>query len=114
MATDWFRQETWDEKIEQDFLARLSRSPSQRDQYLVIQVLTIAKTFPAVALRLADIYFETKKDNFDDVRAFAIRCNKGPGSKIFQSLALHQPTKKSCTQIFCDRTLAGSTTASQA
>jgi len=69
MATDWFRQGEWDETIEQDFLARLSRARSQRDQYLVIQALTISKTFPAVALRLADLYFETKKDNFEDVRA---------------------------------------------
>lgn len=75
MATDWFRQETWDERIEQDFLARLSRSRSQRDQYLVIQALTIAKTFPAVALRLADHYFETKKDNFEDVRALSAKAD---------------------------------------
>jgi len=75
MATVWFRQETWDEGIEQDFLARLSRSRSQRDQYLVIQALTIAKTFPSVALRLADHYFETKKDNFEDVRALSTKAD---------------------------------------
>ncbi len=73
MATDWFRQAAWDEKTEQEFFARLSRTRSQRDQYLVIQALTIAKTVPSVALRLADRYFETKKGNFEDVRALSAK-----------------------------------------
>lgn len=75
MTTDWFRQESWDERTEQEFFARLSRSRSQRDQYLVIQALTLAKAFPAVALRLADLYFNTKRGNFEDVRALSVKAD---------------------------------------
>ncbi|MBW8370693.1 MAG: hypothetical protein K0M66_06950 [Thiobacillus sp.] len=75
MATDWFRQETWNEKAEQDFFSRLSRARSQRDQYLVIQALTIVKSAPNVALRLVDLYFESKKDNFENVRALSAKAD---------------------------------------
>ena len=73
MATDWYRQTVWSEETEQVFFARLSRARSQRDQYLVIQALTIAKTAPSVALRLTDHYFETKRDSFEDVRALSAK-----------------------------------------
>ena len=73
MATDWFRQEKWNEKIEQEFFAKLARARTQRDQYLVIQALTIATSHPMVAIRLIDLYFETKKSSFDDVRALKAR-----------------------------------------
>jgi len=72
---DWFRHKTWNTPIEEEFFARLARSRSQRDQYLVIQALTIADAFPAVALKLVDQYFATKKDGFEDVRAFMARAH---------------------------------------
>lgn len=75
MATDWFRQEVWHEEIEKDFFAKLARSRSQRDQYLVIQALTIATSYPMVSIRLIDLYFETKKSSFDDVRALCARAD---------------------------------------
>lgn len=75
MATDWFRQEEWNDKIEQEFFAKLARARAQRDQYLVIQALTISKLVPTVALRLADLYFDTQKDNFEDVRALSSKAD---------------------------------------
>jgi hypothetical protein len=75
MATDWFRQEEWNENIEQEFLAKLARARTQRDQYLVIQALTISKSAPTVALRLVDLYFDTKKDSFEDVRALSAKAD---------------------------------------
>lgn len=75
MAADWFRQEKWNEKIEQEFLAKLARARTQRDQYLVIQALTISKSAPTVALRLVDLYFDTKKDSFEDIRALSAKAD---------------------------------------
>ncbi|MDN3685576.1 hypothetical protein QW180_26485 [Vibrio sinaloensis] len=52
----------------------MKRSRSQRDQYLVIQALTLTETNPKVTLRLVQEYFETRKKNtFDDVRALLAR-----------------------------------------
>ena len=73
MADDWFRFRTWSPQIEEEFFRRLARSRSQRDQYLVIQALTIASTFPDVALKLIDQYFATKENDFEDVRALSAR-----------------------------------------
>jgi len=66
---DWYRNTEWNEEIETDFFARLGRARSQRDQYIVLQALTIAESHPEVALRLVDLYFETRTDSFDDGRA---------------------------------------------
>ena len=71
MADEWFRCKTWSPQIEEEFFGRLARSRSQRDQYLVIQALTIASTFPDVALKLIDQYFATKENDFEDVRALS-------------------------------------------
>jgi tetratricopeptide (TPR) repeat protein len=75
MATDWFRQKDWNEKIEQEFFVKLARARTQRDQYLVIQAQTISQIVPTVALRLVDLYFDTKKDNFEDVRALSAKAD---------------------------------------
>ena len=75
MTTDWFRQNEWDEAIEQEFLAKLARARTQRDQYLVIQAITISQIVPTVALRLIDLYFDTKKTNFEDVRALSAKAD---------------------------------------
>ena len=70
MATeDWFRNKKWNEEIENSFFAKLKRARSQRDQYLVIQASTLAKSHPEVTLKLVDYYFENRKDKFDDMRA---------------------------------------------
>jgi len=75
MATDWYRHEHWNEEIEKDFFAKLARARTQRDQYIVIQALTIAKNNHKVAIQLIDLYFETKKTSFDDVRALSARAD---------------------------------------
>ena len=66
---DWYRQTEWNDEIEAFFFEKLRRARAQRDQYIVIQALTLAESFPEVALRLVDFYFETRTDNFDDARA---------------------------------------------
>lgn len=66
---DWYRNTEWNEEIEKDFFDRLGRARSQRDQYIVIQALTLADSHPKVALRLVDFYFETRTDSFNDGRA---------------------------------------------
>jgi tetratricopeptide (TPR) repeat protein len=81
MATDdWFRNESWNPNVEEVFFGRLAKSRSQRDQYLVIQALTLASAEPAVALRLVDLYFESKRRPFEDVRALMAR------AKAYQSM----------------------------
>ena len=74
MATiDWYRNKKWNEIIEKAFFEKLKRARSQRDQYLVIQALTLVKRNPEVTLRLVDYYFESRKGDFDDVRALLAR-----------------------------------------
>ena len=67
---DWYRNTTWNDDIRDDFFARLNRSRLQRDQYLVIQALTLAESHPDVTLELVQLYFDTRRDTFHDVRAF--------------------------------------------
>ena len=66
---DWYRNTDWNDEIEADFFRRLDPARSQRDQYLVLQALALADGRPDVALRLVDLYFETRTDPFDDTRA---------------------------------------------
>jgi hypothetical protein len=66
---DWFRNTTWSDAIEAEFFRRLSRARSQRDQYIVIQAVTLRHERPEITLRLVDLYFDTRSDTFDDVRA---------------------------------------------
>ena len=66
---DWYRNQDWNGEIEEQFFAKLARARSQRDQYIVLQALTLAESHPEVTLRLVDYYFETRTDNFDDGRA---------------------------------------------
>lgn len=70
---EWFRQIRWTEQIEHDFFAKLAKARDQRDQYLVIQALTLAEAQPQVALRLIDTYFTIKRTDFHDVRALDAR-----------------------------------------
>ena len=72
---DWYRNPRWNSQIEAEFQARLARARSQRDQYLVIQAITIEATHPRIALKLVNQYFETKESTFHDVRALNARAN---------------------------------------
>jgi tetratricopeptide (TPR) repeat protein len=66
---DWYRNKAWSPDIEKIFFEKLSRARSQRDQYLVIQALELARQQPLAALDLVDHYFETRKSNFHDLQA---------------------------------------------
>lgn len=68
---DWFRNKKWNDKIETHFFQKLARARSSRDQYLVIQALTLSEIEPGTTLRLVQLYFETRKDEFHDVQAFS-------------------------------------------
>ncbi len=68
-SEDWYRNRDWNKEIESEFFAKLKRARSQRDQYLVIQALTLTDSHPNVSIRLVEQYFESCQDKFDDVRA---------------------------------------------
>jgi tetratricopeptide (TPR) repeat protein len=72
---DWYTNTSWNEEIERVFFEKLARAKSQRDQYLAIQAWTLASFDPDVALRLADHYFETRRDDFHDTRALNARAD---------------------------------------
>lgn len=55
---DWFRHAKWDAEIAADFEAHLGRA-RDKVQPLKIQAALLAKTYPEVALRLLDRYFES-------------------------------------------------------
>lgn len=74
-SDDWYRNKNWNAAIEEHFYSKLKRARAQRDQYLVIQALTLADNHPEVSLRLVDEYFESRKDKFDDVRALLAKAN---------------------------------------
>ena len=72
---DWYRNTEWNPEIEQEFHSRLKRSRSQRDQNLVIQALTLAKHQPQKALELVEFFFETRTNDFEDMRAYLAGAN---------------------------------------
>ncbi len=71
----WYRNSSWGPATERAFLAKLSRARSQRDQYLVIQCGHLSTASPADALKLVDFYFETRTNEFEDVRALLARAD---------------------------------------
>jgi tetratricopeptide (TPR) repeat protein len=72
MARDeWYRNTEWTPEIERAFHAKLART-RRKSQYLRIQACALAKTHPAVALRLLDDYFESS-DDFDEAQAHVDR-----------------------------------------
>jgi len=75
MADDWYRNHNWNSEIESQFFEKLSRSRSQRDQYLVIQALSLTSTFPEISIQLVSEFFKTRKDDFEDVRALLAKTN---------------------------------------
>jgi tetratricopeptide (TPR) repeat protein len=52
--TDWYRNTRWSPEIEAAFEAKLSRSRTQKAQYLRIQGAMLKETHPAIAVRLLD------------------------------------------------------------
>lgn len=70
---DWYRNRAWNPDIEKAFFEKLSRTRSQRDQYLTIQAIELAPYQPHAALKLVDHYFETRKRDFDYLRALQAR-----------------------------------------
>lgn len=72
---DWFRNKTWNPRIEKAFFEKLSRARSQRDQYLAIQAIELAPHKPQVALKLIEHYFETRKNDFDFVRVLMAKAD---------------------------------------
>ena len=74
-SDDWYRNEDWNDSVEEYFYSKLKRARTQREQYFIIQALTLTDKHPKVSLRLVDEYFESRKDQFDDVRALLARAN---------------------------------------
>lgn len=74
---DWYRSRDWNDEIDADFRAKLSRSRSSRAQYLQIQASMLTERYPTVSLKLIDEYFETGDSLFvpaaHEVRARAYR-----------------------------------------
>ncbi len=66
---DWYRNKSWNQAIEANFYEKLNKARSQREQYIVIQALTLVEKHPNTTLQLIEKYFETRKNKFDDVRA---------------------------------------------
>ena len=75
MANDWYRNTTWNDEVAENFFIKLGRARSQRDQYLVIQASTLSRVEPKVTLELTKLYFETKKSDFENVRALWANVN---------------------------------------
>lgn len=67
-GNDWYRNETWNSEIAEQFQARLQRS-RKKSQYLRIQANILAPTCPNIALTLLEQYFETG-DDFDLAQAY--------------------------------------------
>ena len=61
---DWYRNSTWNETIDAEFRAKLSRSRSSRPQYLEIQAGYLTAAYPSAALKLISEYFETGDEFF--------------------------------------------------
>lgn len=70
--TEWYRNSDWNDDIEADFFDKLSKARSQRDQYVVLQAHHLSQSHPNVALRLVDLYFDTRNDDFHDDRAHRV------------------------------------------
>jgi tetratricopeptide (TPR) repeat protein len=70
---DWYRNESWNDRIESNFFKKLDRARTQRDQYLAVQALTLASHDPKTTLRLVEIYFDTRTHESHDFQAFLAR-----------------------------------------
>lgn len=68
-SDDWYRNKCWDSAIDAAFRAKLARARTSRPQYLRIQASYLVKSFPEIALKLIEEYFDTG-DRFDVPNAF--------------------------------------------
>jgi tetratricopeptide (TPR) repeat protein len=71
MSADWFRNAVWNDSIERAFHEKLRRA-RRKGQYLRIQAHTLACSYPEVALKLLDRYFELL-DDLDHAQAHVDR-----------------------------------------
>ena len=74
-SEDWYRNKDWSQETRDAFFKKLERARSQRDQYLVIQALTLSKTHPKITLELVDYFFETRTNSFEDMRALLAKAD---------------------------------------
>ena len=65
---DWFRNTTWNSAIEDAFETKLKRARN-KSEYLRIQASYLAKSHPAITLKLLEQYFELG-EHFDFASAF--------------------------------------------
>ncbi len=63
-SADWYRNEKWNQKIEESFFSKLKRARSQKTQYLKIQTGYLAESYPDAALRLSDYARKNCPDEF--------------------------------------------------
>ena len=70
---DWFRNETWNDTIKSQFMAKLKRA-RHKDQYLRIQANYLAESMPEVALDLLNQYFELNNP-FNRAQAYCDRAS---------------------------------------
>src|SRR5690606_20768579 len=70
---DWFRNESWNEAVASEFESKLKRA-RRKDEYLYIQALTLANSYPAISLKLIDRYFELN-DRGRDSDAYVARAS---------------------------------------
>ena len=86
--TDWFRNTTWNASVEQAFDDKLRRARRQ-EQYLRVQVCTLARSHPDVALKLLDRYFALPND-FDHAQAHVDRASATRGVPMYGSSGAEQ------------------------
>lgn len=61
---DWYRNEAWNQEIEDFFFRKLSRARSQKAQYLKIQAYYLIDSAPDVVLKLATYFRVNCQDDF--------------------------------------------------
>lgn len=62
---DWYRNQIWNSEVERVFEEKLHRAKEhKKGQYLRVQAYTLAESYPEVALKLLDRYFEIPGDFF--------------------------------------------------
>ncbi len=63
-SEDWYRNEKWNNEIEEAFFAKLKRSRVQKTQYLKIQAGFLVENYPKVTLSLIKFARENCPDEF--------------------------------------------------
>lgn len=63
-AEDWYRNKSWNKDIEEAFFNKLSRSRSQKPQYLKVQASCLVDSHPEVVVKLSKFFRENCPDDF--------------------------------------------------